>query len=75
MARLERLAGWLAPAAICFVGLAGWRAAVDRRAVAGPQPDGLGGVPVYVMPSTSGVNGHSSLAELTEHLRRRGHLA
>jgi len=75
MARLERLAEWLAPAAICFVGLAGWRAAVDRRAVAGPQPDGLGGVAVYVMPSTSGVNGHSSLADLTDHLRAAAALA
>ncbi len=69
MARLERLVGWLAPRAICFVGLAGWRAAMARDAVAGWQPRRLAGVPVYVMPSTSGVNGHSSLADLTDHLR------
>ena len=37
IARLERLVGWLAPRAICFVGLAGWRAAVARNAVAGWQ--------------------------------------
>ncbi len=69
VARIERLATWLAPAAICFVGLAGWRAAVDRHATAGPQPEGLGGSPVYVMPSTSGVNARVSPDELRDHLR------
>jgi double-stranded uracil-DNA glycosylase len=67
--RVERLVRWLRPGAVCFVGLAGWRAAVDRRAVAGVQPADLGGVPVYVMPSTSGLNAGSSLADLTGHLR------
>ncbi len=56
LARVERLVAWLQPGAVCFVGLAGWRAAVDRKAVAGEQPDGIGGRPVYVMPSTSGLN-------------------
>ncbi len=67
--RLELLAGWLQPQALCFVGLAGWRAAVDRKAVAGKQGRSIGGRPVYVMPSTSGLNAHSSLADLTDHLR------
>jgi TDG/mug DNA glycosylase family protein len=69
LVRVEHLVRWLRPGAICFVGLAGWRAAVDRRATAGWQPDGLAGVPVYVMPSTSGLNASSSLADLTAHLR------
>jgi len=69
MARVERLVAWMRPAAVCFVGLAGWRVAVDRKAVAGVQPDDLGGRPVYVMPSTSGLNAHSRLDDLTEHLR------
>jgi TDG/mug DNA glycosylase family protein len=69
MARVSRLVEWLQPKAVCFVGLAGWRTAVDRRAVAGVQPEALGGVPVYVMPSTSGLNAHSSLDDLTDHLR------
>jgi len=68
--RIRRLCHWLAPAAVCFVGLAGWRAAVDRKAVAGWQAEGLGGRPVYVMPSTSGLNAGSGLNALTEHLRR-----
>ena len=75
LARLERLVGWLAPRALCFVGLAGWRAGVDRRAVAGPQPLELGGRPVYVMPSTSGVNAHASIHALTDHLLAAAELA
>ena len=69
LARVERLVQWLQPGAVCFVGLAGWRAAADRRAVAGVQPDGLGGRPVYVMPSTSGLNARTPPSELAEHLR------
>ena len=68
MARVERLCGWLRPQVVCFVGLTGWRAAVDRRAVAGPQPDGFGGVAAYVMPSTSGLNAHTKPAEHAAHL-------
>ncbi len=30
--RVERLVRWLEPGAVCFVGLSGWRAAVDPRA-------------------------------------------
>ncbi|MBL8777040.1 MAG: methyltransferase domain-containing protein [Acidimicrobiales bacterium] len=75
MARVGRLVEWLQPKAVCFVGLAGWRTAVDRKAVAGVQPEGLGGVPVYVMPSTSGLNAHSSLDDLTGHLREAMALA
>jgi TDG/mug DNA glycosylase family protein len=69
-ARLERLARWLQPESVVFVGLAGWRAAVDSHAQPGPQPDGIGGRAAYVMPSTSGLNARVPLSELTEHLRR-----
>jgi double-stranded uracil-DNA glycosylase len=75
LARVERLVAWLRPGAVCFVGLAGWRAAVDRRATPGVQPAGLGGVPVYVMPSTSGLNARTSVAEHADHLRAAAHLA
>lgn len=73
--RVRRLVGWLRPGVIVSVGLAGWRAGVDRRAVAGPQPALFGGVPAYVMPSTSGRNARTSLAELAEHLRSAAALA
>lgn len=75
LARVERMVRWLRPRVVCFVGLAGWRSAVDRNAVAGAQTRELGGAPVYVMPSTSGVNGHTSLEQLTEHLKAAAALA
>ena len=69
LGRLDRLAERLQPGSVCFVGLAGWRAAVNRRATPGLQPRRVGGRPAYVMPSTSGLNARTSLAELTAHLR------
>jgi TDG/mug DNA glycosylase family protein len=72
VARVTWLVGLLRPAAVCMVGLSGWRAAVDRHAVAGPQAERLGGAPVYLMPNTSGVNGHASIADLTRHLAAAG---
>jgi TDG/mug DNA glycosylase family protein len=73
--RVQRLVEWLQPGVVCFIGLAGWRAAVDRKATAGPQPEPLGPAPVYLMPSTSGLNAHSQLPDLTAHLRAAADLA
>ena len=67
LARVERLVAWLQPRIVCFVGLTGWRVAVDRSAVAGLQPRDLAGRPVYVMPSTSGLNAHCQLPDVIEH--------
>jgi TDG/mug DNA glycosylase family protein len=67
--RLEALCTWLRPQALAVVGLAGWRAGADRKAVVGWQPAPLGPTPVYVLPSTSGLNAGTSLAQLVEHLR------
>jgi double-stranded uracil-DNA glycosylase len=68
----ERLA-WtvrlLRPGAVCFVGLTGYRTAFDRGAVAGPVPAGFAGVATYLMPSSSGLNAHTTPAALAEHLR------
>ncbi len=68
--RLERLVTWLNPKAVCFVGLAGWRSALDAKASAGWQERSLGGRPVYLMPSTSGLNATSQLPDLTTHIKR-----
>jgi len=68
VARLERLCAWLRPAAVCMVGLAGWRAAVDRRARPGLQDAPFGGAPAYVMPSTSGLNAATRYADLVAHM-------
>ena len=73
--RVERLVAWLHPRAVCFIGLGGWRTVVDRHAVAGEQERSFGGRPVYLMPHTSGLNTHSRLADLVEHLRGAGRLA
>jgi TDG/mug DNA glycosylase family protein len=73
--RVGALVEWLQPGAVVMVGLAGWRAAVDRKAVAGLQPAPFGGRPAYVMPSTSGLNAHSRLDDLAEHLRAAAALA
>ena len=68
--RVERLAAWLRPRALCFVGLQGWRTAVDRGARAGWQEHRVGDVPTYLMPSTSGLNAHARLEDLSAHLKR-----
>jgi TDG/mug DNA glycosylase family protein len=68
-ARVRRLAGLFHPRLVLFVGLAGWRAVVDRRAVPGVQPEPFGGVAAYVMPSTSGRNAATRFAELVDHVR------
>ncbi len=73
--RVERLVEWLRPGAVCFIGLSGWRAAVDASATAGRQASGIGGRPAYVVPSTSGLNARTPLAELTAHLRAAWELA
>ncbi|MEZ5139919.1 MAG: methyltransferase domain-containing protein [Acidimicrobiales bacterium] len=69
LVRLEALCAWLRPEAVAMVGLQGWRAAVDRRATVGWQPRDLGGSPVYVLPSTSGLNAGTSLDDLVAHLQ------
>jgi TDG/mug DNA glycosylase family protein len=75
VARIDRVARWLEPTAVCFVGLSGWRLAVDPRAKPGRQEATMGGRPVYVMPNTSGANASSSLADLVGHLRAAQALA
>lgn len=69
-ARVRALVAWLAPDAVCFAGLSGYRIAVDRRARAGWQTERFGGRPAYVMPNPSGLNAHTNIADLATHLRR-----
>ena len=67
--RIERLVEWLRPAAVCFAGLAGYRAAIAPRASVGWQPLTLGGRPVYAMPSSSGANPQATRGAIAAHLR------
>jgi double-stranded uracil-DNA glycosylase len=67
--RVRRLVEWLRPGVVLIVGLEGWRAAVDRAAGPGIQPEPFGGIPAYVMPSTSGLNARTTLGELAAHMK------
>ncbi len=68
-ARVRSMVEWLRPGAVLFVGLAGWRAAVEPGAHAGWQPPGTCPVPAYVMPSTSGLNAGTRMDQLVVHLK------
>jgi TDG/mug DNA glycosylase family protein len=68
-ARLERLVRWLEPKCVCFVGVTGYRVALDKRAALGWQPEPFAAVPTYVMPNTSGLNAHAKPADFADHLR------
>lgn len=67
--RVERLVAWLRPRVVCFVGLQGYRVAVDSKAAPGWQDRAFGGVATYVMPSTSGLNAGTSYDDLLGHFR------
>jgi TDG/mug DNA glycosylase family protein len=67
--RVAALVEWLEPGSVCFVGLTGYRVAVDRKAQTGWQTQPFGGRPAYVMPNPSGINAHATPAILVDHLR------
>ncbi|MEA2931382.1 MAG: hypothetical protein QOI56_167, partial [Actinomycetota bacterium] len=73
--RVRRLVAWLRPRLVLFVGLAGWRAAIDRRARPGLQDAPFAGVPAYVMPSTSGLNAATPYRALVDHMAAASVLA
>ena len=73
--RLDGLCRWLRPAAVCVLGVTGWRAAVDPGATTGVQGSMLGGRPVYLMPNPSGANARVGLDELVGHLGAAAALA
>ncbi len=66
-ARVRALVEWLAPGVVCFLGVSGYRSAVDPGARAGWQTERFGDAATYVMPNPSGVNAHASLGALIEH--------
>lgn len=69
LARVEALVRRYAPRAVCFVGLEGYRRAIERRAAPGWLSHGFAGRPAYLMPSTSGLNARATPDALTAHLR------
>jgi TDG/mug DNA glycosylase family protein len=68
--RVARLVRAFRPRAVVFVGLDGFRRALDPRARAGVVSGGFAGRPAYLAPSTSGRNAAASLADLERHFRR-----
>jgi TDG/mug DNA glycosylase family protein len=74
VARVSALVERLAPRAVLFVGLDGYRRAVDARARPGVVRGGFAGRRAYLMPSTSGRNATTTLAALVAHLRRASRL-
>jgi TDG/mug DNA glycosylase family protein len=65
----ERVA-LLRPAVVAMLGITAYRAAFDRRhAVVGRQPEPLGDSQLWVVPNPSGLNAHSSLADLSNAYR------
>lgn len=73
--RIARLARAFRPRAVVFVGLEGYRRALDPRARPGVVRGGFAGRPAYLAPSTSGRNAAASLADLVRHFRRARALA
>lgn len=67
--RLEWTTGLHEPRVVCVMGITGWRRiATGEVAGNGWQDEQLGGRPVYVMPNPSGLNAHTSRADLAAHL-------
>ena len=74
-ARVARLVRAFRPRALVFVGLDGFRRAVDPRGRPGPVRGGFAGAPAYLAPSSSGRNAAVSLAALVRHFERARALA
>ena len=66
--RVSALVERIAPAAVCFVGLEGYRRAVERSVQPGWLAAGLGQRPAYLMPCTSGLNARIGVEALAAHL-------
>jgi TDG/mug DNA glycosylase family protein len=68
---LAAKAAALAPAVVAVLGVTAYRTAFGRpRAAAGRQPGGLAGAQLWIAPNPSGLNAHSSLADLAAAYRQ-----
>ncbi len=58
------------PGLVALLGITAYRAAFDRPlAKVGPQPERLGGAPLWVVPNPSGLNAHAPLPVLAAAYR------
>ncbi|MHC5796652.1 mismatch-specific DNA-glycosylase [Lacisediminihabitans sp. FW035] len=59
------------PVVVAFLGISAYRVAFDApKALVGKQPERWGGAQVWVVPNPSGLNAHSSLADLAAAYRQ-----
>lgn len=69
-AKLERLVAGIKPAVVAILGITAYRIAFNRpKARVGRQPEDLAGAQLWVVPNPSGLNAHSSLADLAAAYR------
>lgn len=69
-ASLEERVRIVRPAVVAMLGITSYRVAFGRPgAVVGRQPEDLGGAALWVVPNPSGLNAHSSLADLSAAYR------
>jgi double-stranded uracil-DNA glycosylase len=69
-AALERKVVALRPCAVGILGLTAYRIAFRApEAVAGPQPHGLGGAALHLLPNPSGLNAYAQLEDHAAGLR------
>lgn len=65
--RLERKVRRYRPRAVAIIGLGAYRVAFERpKAALGLQPETIAGVPIWVLPNTSGLNAHHQPADFTK---------
>ncbi|MGY2077730.1 G/U mismatch-specific DNA glycosylase [Blastococcus sp. SYSU DS0828] len=68
---LERLVARIRPRVLAVLGITAWRQGFGRpQAVAGRQPERVGGVVTWVVPNPSGLNAHVQLPELARVYRQ-----
>jgi TDG/mug DNA glycosylase family protein len=61
---LDALVARLAPRLVAVLGLGAYRTAFARpKATMGPQPETIGGRPVWILPNPSGLNAHYKPAD------------
>lgn len=69
-ASLTRRVRRITPNVVAMLGITAYRTAFARpRAVAGRQPEDLGGAPLWVVPNPSGLNAHATLDSLADAYR------
>ncbi|HVX45304.1 MAG TPA: mismatch-specific DNA-glycosylase [Mycobacteriales bacterium] len=69
-AALRRRVRRIRPNVVAILGITAYRIAFDqRRAVAGRQPQDLGGAQLWVVPNPSGLNAHSTVDSLAAAYR------